>query len=105
MPNLHWGELLLILLIVVIIFGASRLPMIGEGLGKAIRGFKRSMNERDEIEVKRVPERSSAEAVPGTRKKKKRVVEVEVDEDADEAEVIAAAKAKARAADDDDESA
>lgn len=64
MPNLHWGELLLILLIVLVIFGASRLPMIGEGLGKAIRGFKRSMNERDDIEVKQVPPESSAERVP-----------------------------------------
>ncbi|MFQ5960170.1 MAG: twin-arginine translocase TatA/TatE family subunit [Candidatus Methylomirabilales bacterium] len=33
-------ELLVILFIVLIVFGANRLPEIGSGLGKAIRGFK-----------------------------------------------------------------
>jgi sec-independent protein translocase protein TatA len=33
-------ELLVILAIVVLIFGANRLPELGKGLGKAIRGFK-----------------------------------------------------------------
>lgn len=35
----HW-ELLVILLIVMIIFGAGKLPQIGSGLGNAIRNFK-----------------------------------------------------------------
>ena len=38
-------ELLLILIIVMIIFGAGKLPQLGEGLGKAIKGFKKSVNE------------------------------------------------------------
>jgi TatA/E family protein of Tat protein translocase len=38
-----FGELLFILFIVLLFFGAGRLPAIGEGLGKAIRGFKDSM--------------------------------------------------------------
>jgi TatA/E family protein of Tat protein translocase len=38
-----FGELLIILVIVLIFFGAGRLPKLGEGLGKAIRGFKDSM--------------------------------------------------------------
>ncbi len=38
-----FGELLFILIIVLLFFGAGRLPAIGEGLGKAIRGFKDSM--------------------------------------------------------------
>jgi sec-independent protein translocase protein TatA len=38
-------ELIVILLIVVLIFGASRLPEIGKGLGKAITNFKSSMKE------------------------------------------------------------
>ncbi|MCC7542229.1 MAG: twin-arginine translocase TatA/TatE family subunit [Deltaproteobacteria bacterium] len=81
MPNLHWGELLLILLIVLVIFGASRLPMIGEGLGKAIRGFKRSMSEREDIEVKQVPPESSAERVPpAATKKKPKEVEAETED-------------------------
>jgi len=36
-------ELIIILLIVVVIFGASRLPQLGEGLGKAIKGFKKGI--------------------------------------------------------------
>lgn len=44
-------ELLVLLLIVLIIFGAGKLPEIGVGLGKAIRGFKRGMSEPDEIDV------------------------------------------------------
>ncbi|MBI4208450.1 MAG: twin-arginine translocase TatA/TatE family subunit [Deltaproteobacteria bacterium] len=51
MFGLGMWELIVILLIVVIIFGASRLPQIGEGLGKAIRGFKKSLKEPDAIDV------------------------------------------------------
>jgi sec-independent protein translocase protein TatA len=38
-----FGELLVILIVVLLFFGAGRLPAIGEGLGKAIRGFRDSM--------------------------------------------------------------
>ena len=44
-------ELLVILLIVVIVFGAKRLPELSSSLGKAIRNFRRSMSEPDEIDV------------------------------------------------------
>ena len=37
-----WMELLLVLVIVLIVFGAGKLPQLGEGLGKAIKGFKKS---------------------------------------------------------------
>jgi sec-independent protein translocase protein TatA len=40
MGQLGIPELLLILLILVLVFGANRLPDLGRGLGKAIRGFK-----------------------------------------------------------------
>ena len=40
-------ELLLILIIVMIIFGAGKIPQLGEGLGKAIKGFKKSVNETE----------------------------------------------------------
>ncbi len=46
-----WMELMLILIIVLIIFGAGRLPQLGEGLGKAIKGFKKSVHEPDTIDV------------------------------------------------------
>ncbi|MBZ0160083.1 twin-arginine translocase TatA/TatE family subunit [Candidatus Methylomirabilis sp.] len=44
-------ELLIILIIVMLLFGASRLPELGSGLGKAIRGFKDSLTGKDAIDV------------------------------------------------------
>ncbi len=44
-------ELIIILVIILVLFGASRLPEIGKGLGKAIRNFKKSVSEPDEIDV------------------------------------------------------
>ncbi len=40
-----FSELIIILVIVFIIFGAGRLPQIGEGVGKALRGFKKEVND------------------------------------------------------------
>jgi len=51
MGSLGMPELLVILVIVVIVFGAGKLPQIGENLGKAIRNFKKTTHERDEIDV------------------------------------------------------
>ena len=45
-------ELLVILLIVLLIFGAGKLPAIGGALGKSIKNFKVSMKSGDEVEVK-----------------------------------------------------
>jgi sec-independent protein translocase protein TatA len=44
-------ELLIILVIIIVIFGASRLPQIGEGLGKGIKNFRSGMREPPEIDV------------------------------------------------------
>ena len=44
-------ELLVILVIVLIIFGANKLPQIGEGLGKGIRNFKKATKEKDREEI------------------------------------------------------
>ncbi len=51
-----WMELLLILFIVLIIFGAGKIPQLGEGLGKAIKGFKKSINEPDAMDVTPPPD-------------------------------------------------
>jgi len=45
MPNLGFPEILLILVVVLLLFGAKRLPEIGASFGKGIREFKRSMTE------------------------------------------------------------
>ena len=44
-------EILIILVIGLVIFGANRLPEVGSGLGKAIRNFKRAATEPDEIDI------------------------------------------------------
>ena len=49
--SLGFTELILILFIVLIIFGAGKLPQLGEGIGKAIKGFKKSVHEADIIEA------------------------------------------------------
>ncbi len=44
------GELILLLLVFVLLFGAQKLPEIGAALGKAIREFKKSMNDiKDDV--------------------------------------------------------
>jgi len=44
-------ELLIILGIIIVIFGARRLPELGSGLGQAIKNFKKGMSTEDEIDV------------------------------------------------------
>ena len=79
MPNLGLGELIIILLIVLLVFGASRLPQLGESLGKAVRGLKRGLNTDDDIEVspteKRVTEKSSASTLNDKNVSEAEVVE------------------------------
>ena len=56
MPGLGFGELILILIIVLIVFGAGKLPQIGDALGRSIKNFKRASHGQDEIDV--TPKRS-----------------------------------------------
>ena len=51
LPGIGFSELMVILVIVLVIFGAGRLPQIGSGLGKAIRGFKDAVEGKDAIDV------------------------------------------------------
>jgi sec-independent protein translocase protein TatA len=44
-------ELIIILVIVLVVFGAGKLPEIGGALGKSIRNFKKASDGKDEIEI------------------------------------------------------
>ena len=44
-------DLILVGIIVVVLFGAARLPQIGSGIGQAIRNFKKGISEPNEIDV------------------------------------------------------
>ncbi len=46
-----FGELLIILAIVLVIFGAKRVPEIFEALGKGVRNFRRATREEDTVQV------------------------------------------------------
>jgi sec-independent protein translocase protein TatA len=63
-------ELLVILLIVLVLFGSKKLPELADGMGKAIRNFKRGINSEDEDVTppapegtKQVPPRSSVSEI------------------------------------------
>ena len=48
MQNIGFGELLIILLIVLLLVGAKRLPEVGRSLGESIRAFKKGMHDPDD---------------------------------------------------------
>lgn len=48
MPNIGLGELLVILIVCLLLFGAKRLPEIGRALGKTIQEFKKGMKDDDQ---------------------------------------------------------
>ena len=58
--SLGFTELILILFIVLIIFGAGKLPQLGEGIGKAIKGFKKSVHDADPIEAEAAQQQTTA---------------------------------------------
>jgi sec-independent protein translocase protein TatA len=51
-------DILLIGIIVVVLFGATRLPQLGSGIGQAIKNFKKGVSEADEIDV--TPKKTSS---------------------------------------------
>lgn len=60
-------ELIIILIIVVVLFGASRLPELGKGIGEAIKNFKKSTSDKPEIDV--TPEKNAEESGDSQNKK------------------------------------
>jgi sec-independent protein translocase protein TatA len=66
--NVGPWELILIFLIVLLIFGANRIPEIARGLGKGIRDFKRALQDVDETPRKDAPPADpKAESKPESR--------------------------------------
>lgn len=50
MFGLGTTELIIVLVIVLIVFGAGKLPQIGDALGKGIRNFKRANNDKEDAD-------------------------------------------------------
>ena len=67
MPGM--GEWLIILIIVLLVFGAGKLPDIGDALGRSIRNFKRASagDEGEEIEVSKKPAAKQVSAKPAAK--------------------------------------
>ncbi len=57
-------ELLIILVIILIIFGAGKLPEIGSALGRGIKNFKKATHEPNEIDVTPTAEKKTEEKKP-----------------------------------------
>jgi sec-independent protein translocase protein TatA len=58
MPNLGAPELIIIALVVLLLFGATRLPKLGKSMGQSISGFKKGLQEGDDeiVEVMNIEE-------------------------------------------------
>jgi sec-independent protein translocase protein TatA len=74
--NLGFMEILLILVAVLLLFGAKRLPEIGSSFGKSIREFKRGLSDADKaIREELPPDRLNAGAAQPTHTEEKEPVE------------------------------
>ena len=59
--TIGWPEIIIILVIALLLFGAKRLPEVGRSLGKAIREFKKSFREISEDIEEEEPPKSKSE--------------------------------------------
>ena len=73
--NLGAGEIVILMLIVLLVFGANRLPEAGKAVGKGLREFKRALSDA-EASIHRLPEDDPAPpSAPARDAKPKRLVE------------------------------
>jgi len=64
--DVGWQELLIVLVILLLIFGASRLPALAKSLGSSVHGFKKGLQEGQE-EQPAAAEAAAAESEPADR--------------------------------------
>jgi len=73
--NLGFGELLLIFIVILLIFGSSKLPALGDALGRGIKNFKRSVSGENEIDVTPKKEQLPNEKAAQTAEQQKAAAE------------------------------
>jgi sec-independent protein translocase protein TatA len=66
--NLGFTEIAILVLILVLFFGAKRIPEIGASIGKGIKEFKRGLSKDDAVEPPQTP---SVHVIPGDDKPKR----------------------------------
>jgi sec-independent protein translocase protein TatA len=64
MPNIGVPELLIIFAIIVLLFGASRLPGLGKSVGQSVRGFKSGLSGDDEEKPKELESKPPDDTTP-----------------------------------------
>ena len=73
--NLSGSEILILMLIVLLVFGANRLPDAGKAVGKGLREFKRALSDAEESISRLPPSSSTREDEQPRDAKPKRLVE------------------------------
>jgi sec-independent protein translocase protein TatA len=67
--GLGFGEMILIFAVLLLFFGAKRLPEVASGMGKGIRDFKRSLNGLDQDSIQAAQTPPQVTATPGEETK------------------------------------
>ena len=75
MFGLGMQELIIILVIVLVLFGATRLPELGKGIGQAIKNFRKGMSEPEEIDVTPKKDKPKKEELDQKEEEKKEAKE------------------------------
>jgi sec-independent protein translocase protein TatA len=76
MPNIGTTEILLLLLLALLLFGAKRLPEIGRSMGRGMREFKDSVTGREKDEPAELPAASTTDtpSIPSQRERERDTV-------------------------------
>jgi sec-independent protein translocase protein TatA len=75
MPNIGVTELIIILVILLLLFGSTRLPQLAKGMGKSIREFKKGIGEGEDNAERELPEarRESLRAADAERTREEEI--------------------------------